>query len=102
MRLDTLCVHAGTGHNRITGDITLPTSRATSFEGDPAGEFRKGLKYARDNIPTREALERARALVEGGGAALAFASGQAATAAVFQALNPGDHVILPDSVYYGT
>jgi cystathionine gamma-synthase len=42
------------------------------------------------------------AIVEGGEAALAFASGQAATAAVFQALKPGDHVILPDSIYYGT
>jgi cystathionine gamma-synthase len=42
------------------------------------------------------------AAVEGGAAALAFASGQAATAAVFQALRPGDHVIVPDSVYYGT
>ena len=102
MRLETLCVHAGTGPDRITGAITLPISLATTFERDPDGEFRRGFKYARDNNPTREALERAMALVEGGAAALAFASGQAATAAVFQALNPGDHVILPDSVYYGT
>jgi cystathionine gamma-synthase len=47
-------------------------------------------------------LEQAMAAVEGGAAALAFASGQAATSAVFQALRPGDHVVLPDSVYYGT
>lgn len=102
MRLETLCVHAGTEPDPVTGAITPPISLATTFERDPDGEFRRGFKYARDLNPTRQALERAMTAVEGGAAALAFASGQAATAAVFQALSPGDHVILPDSVYYGT
>ena len=102
MRLETLCVHAGTGPDPVTGAITLPISLATTFERDPDGEFRRGFIYARDGNPTRQALERAMALVEGGASALAFASGQAATAAVFQALNAGDHVILPQSIYYGT
>ena len=102
MRIETLCVHAGTGPDPVTGAITPPISLATTFERDADGEFRRGFKYARDDNPTRQALERAMALVEGGAAALAFASGQAATAAVFQALNTGDHVVLPDSIYYGT
>ena len=102
MRLETLCVHAGTRPDPVTGAITPPISLATTFERDADGEFRRGFKYARDNNPTREALERAMALVEGGAAALAFASGQAATAAVFQSLAAGDHVILPESIYYGT
>lgn len=102
MRFETLCVHAGTGPDPVTGAITLPIHLSTTFERDPDGEFRRGFKYARDLNPTRQALERAMAAVEGGAAALAFASGQAATAAVFQSLRPGDHVILPDSVYYGT
>ena len=102
MRLETLCVHAGTEPDPVTGAITPPLSLATTFERDPDGEFRRGFKYARDLNPTRQALERAMTVVEGGAAALAFASGQAATAAIFQALSPGDHVILPDSVYYGT
>jgi len=102
MRLETICVHAGTGPDPVTGGITAPIHLSTTFERDVDGEFRRGFKYARDLNPTRQALEQAIALVEGGAAALAFASGQAATAAVFQALKPGDHVILPDSVYYGT
>ena len=102
MRLETLCVHAGTAPDPVTGAITPPISLSTTFERDPDGEFRRGFKYARDLNPTRQALEQAMALVEGGAAALAFASGQAATAAVFHALTPGDHVILPDSIYYGT
>ncbi|HEX6314850.1 MAG TPA: aminotransferase class I/II-fold pyridoxal phosphate-dependent enzyme [Gemmatimonadaceae bacterium] len=102
MKLETICVHAGSAPDPVTGALTPPISLATTFERDPDGEFRRGFKYARDLNPTRQAMERAMAAVEGGAAALAFASGQAATAAVFQALSPGDHVILPDSVYYGT
>lgn len=102
MRFETLCVHAGTEPDPVTGAIAPPIHLSTTFERDEDGEFRRGFKYARDTNPTRQALERAMAVVEGGAAALAFGSGQAATSAVFQALRPGDHVILPDSVYYGT
>ena len=102
MQLETLCVHAGTSPDPVTGAITPPISLATTFERDADGDFRRGFIYSRDSNPTRQALERAMALVEGGAAALAFASGQAATAAVFQALSPGAHVVLPDSIYYGT
>ena len=102
MHIETLCVHAGTAPDAVTGAVAPPIHLSTTFERDADGEFRRGFKYARDLNPTRQALERAMAMVEGGQAALAFASGQAATAAVFQALKPGDHVILPDSVYYGT
>lgn len=102
MRFETLCVHAGTGPDPVTGAVAPPIHLSTTFERDADGEFRHGFIYARDLNPTRQALERAMAAVEGGGKALAFASGQAATTAVFQALRPGDHVVIPDSVYYGT
>lgn len=102
MRLETICVHAGSGPDQVTGAVAAPIHLSTTFERDADGEFRRGFKYARDLNPTRQALERAIAAVEGGQSALAFASGQAATAAVFQSLKPGDHVILPESVYYGT
>jgi cystathionine gamma-synthase len=102
MRLETLCVHAASKPDESTGAIAAPIHLSTTFERDVDGEFRRGFKYARDLNPTRQALEHAMAAVEGGEAGLAFASGQAATAAVFQALKPGDHVLLPESVYYGT
>jgi cystathionine gamma-synthase len=82
--------------------VAPPIHLSTTFERDIDGEFSRGFKYARDLNPTRRALEEAMAVIEGGAAALAFASGQAATTAVFQALRPGDHVLLPQSAYYGT
>lgn len=58
--------------------------------------------YTREGNPTRVALEQALAQLEGGSAAALFASGSAATLAVLQTLASGDHVLLPQDVYYGT
>jgi cystathionine gamma-synthase len=102
MRLETLAIHAGQTPDPTTGAVAPPIQLSTTFERDPDGEFRRGFLYARDANPTRATLERALAAVEGGESALAFASGQAATATVFQALATGDHVVIPDFVYYGT
>lgn len=102
MHLETLCVHAGHAPDPATGAVATPIHLSTTFERDVDGEFRRGFKYARDLNPNRQALETALAAIEGGAAALAFASGQAATSAVLQALRPGDHIVLPESVYYGT
>jgi cystathionine gamma-synthase len=102
MHLETLAIHAGHTPDVTTGAVAPPLYLSTTFERDTDGEFRRGYIYARDANPTRASLERAMAALEGGEAALAFSSGQAATSALFQALRPGDHVIVPEFVYYGT
>ena len=61
MRLETLCVHAGTSPDAVTGAIAPPIHLSTTFERDADGEFRRGFKYARDLNPTRQALEKAMA-----------------------------------------
>src|SRR5690606_34534225 len=61
-----------------------------------------GFVYTRAGNPTRQALESALAALEGGAACAAFASGTAATAAIFEALEPGAHVVAPEEAYYGT
>ncbi|MBV6520422.1 MAG: Cystathionine gamma-synthase [Gemmatimonadaceae bacterium] len=102
MRIETLCVHAGHGPDSATGAVSPPLYLSTTYERDTDGEFRRGFVYARDANPTRAMLERALAELEGGEAALAWSSGQAATNAVFQSLRPGDHVVVPVFAYYGT
>ena len=102
MRIETLAVHAGHAADPSTGAVTLPIHLSTTFEREPDGSYRGGHVYARTSNPNRTSLESALAALEGGAAALAFASGSAATQTVFQALAPGDHVIAPDDAYYGT
>lgn len=102
MKLETLAVHAGRGVEPATGAVTPSITLATTFERAEDGTFPHGNIYTRSGNPNRAALESAYAALEGGAAALAFGSGMAATAAVFQALQSGDHVILPDDLYHGT
>lgn len=102
MRFETLAVHAGQQVDPATGAVTLPIHLSTTFERAPDGSFPHGHIYARDTNPTRNALEECLTLLEGGAAAVSFASGSAATAAIFQALRPGDHVVIGEDAFYGT
>ncbi len=102
MRIETLTVHAGHQPDPATGAVTPPIYLTTTFARDAKGELPHGFIYARSDNPNRRDLERALAALEGGETALAFASGMAATAAVFQSMLPGEHVIAPQDAYYGT
>src|SRR5215204_756460 len=102
MRIETLAVRAGHAVDPSTGAVTPPIHLSTTFEREPDGGYRQGHVYARMSNPGRQSLETALAALEGGTAAIAFSSGMAATHAVFQALAPGDHVLLPEDAYYTT
>ncbi|MFC1465202.1 MAG: trans-sulfuration enzyme family protein [Candidatus Brachytrichaceae bacterium NZ_4S206] len=102
MKLETLAVHAGREVEPATHAITPSITLSTTFERAEDGSFPGGHIYTRNSNPNRDALERALAALEGGAVAAAFASGNAATSAVLQALSPGDHVIASTETYYGT
>ena len=101
-RFETLAVHAGRKVESHTGAVTPSITLATTFERGADGSFPGGHVYTRTSNPNRAALEEAFAALEGGAAALAFGSGQAAAAAVFQSLATGDHIVLPSDLYHGT
>ncbi|MDB4914299.1 MAG: metB [Gemmatimonadetes bacterium] len=102
MRIETLAVHAGHSVDPATGAVTTPIHLSSTFERDPDGGYCAGHVYSRTSNPNRDALETALASLEGGAAAIAYATGSAATLAVFQSLKPGDHVVAPHDAYYGT
>ncbi|HEY7850072.1 MAG TPA: aminotransferase class V-fold PLP-dependent enzyme [Ktedonobacterales bacterium] len=106
MRFETLAIHADHATDPVTGAVTPPLHLSTTFEREADGSYPHGYVYIRSENPTRVALERLLATLEGGDGgvaeAAAFASGSAATAAVFQSLAPGDHVLAPSDVYHGT
>lgn len=101
-RIETIAVHAGHTVDATTGAITPAIHPSTTFERAEDGGYPRGHMYARNSNPTRAALEECLRALEGGAAAVALASGSAATAAVLGALAHGDHVIAPADAYYGT
>ena len=102
MRIETLAVHAGHAVDASTGAVAAPIQLSTTFQRNPDGSYPDGYSYSRSDNPNRRSLERAMAALEGGSDAAAFGSGIAASAAVFQSLRPGDHVIAPAEAYHGT
>ncbi len=106
MNFETIAAQAAHQIDPATGAVAPPIYLSTTFERDADGEYSRGFVYSRSDNPNRRALEQCLAMLEGGeesdAVSAAFASGSAATAAVFQALSPGDHVIAPDDCYHGT
>ena len=99
--LETLAVHAGQEADPVTGAVMEPIVLATTFAQPEPGKPR-GFEYSRSGNPTRAALERCLAALEGGDVAFAFASGSAAATTLLHTLRPGDHVVCGDDVYGGT
>ena len=98
----TRAIHAGQPADPSTGATVVPISVSSTFTQAAPGDH-KGYDYARSGNPTRAALETCLASLEGGACGLAFASGLAATTAVFQALlKPGDEVVAAADLYGGT
>jgi cystathionine gamma-synthase len=84
-----------------TGALIPPLYAATTYLRDPDNQYRRGLRYGRADNPTVVAAEALLCDLEGGAGCLLLASGMAAATSVFQALEPGDHVLAPKVMYWG-
>jgi len=100
LKKKTRLIHGGVGRDPYTGAVSIPIYQASTFKQDGVGNFK--YEYARTGNPTREALEKLIADIEGGSRGFAFGSGMAAITAVVQLFSAGDHLILTDDVYGGT
>src|SRR5271165_5052743 len=100
----TEAIHAGQDADPATGATVVPIYATSTYTQEAPGKH-KGYEYSRSGNPTRAALETCLAALEGGNAevrGLAFASGLAATTAVFSTLKPGDEVAASADLYGGT
>jgi len=97
----TRAIHAGQEPDPLTGAVVVPIYQTSTYAQSGVGRH-KGYEYSRTGNPTRTALERCIAALEGGRHGLAFASGMAAESAIMQLLKPGDHTIAGDDLYGGT
>ena len=101
MEFETRAIHEGQNPDPATGAVITPIYQTSTYQQEAIGKH-KGYEYSRTGNPTRKALEEALASLEGGEYGLAFASGVAATMAVFSLLEGGDHLIAGDELYGGT
>ncbi len=85
----------------VTGAVVPPIHVSTTFARGDDYELPAEHDYARDKNPSFNQPEAVIADLEGGVDALLFSSGMAACVAPFQALRHGDHVVVPDIMYYG-
>ena len=107
---ETLALHAGWRRDAATHAVAVPIYQTTSYQFDSTGQAANlfalkelGNIYTRIMNPTTDALEQRLAALEGGVAALAVASGQAASALALQNLaRAGDNVVASTDLYGGT
>ena len=100
-RFGTRAVHAGHIPDPLAGAVMTPIYQTSTYIQEGLGRH-KGYEYARTRNPTREALERNIAALEGGRHGFAFASGLAALDAVLKLLDAGDHVVSGENLYGGS
>ncbi len=101
MGFATTAIHAGQEPDPTTGAVITPIYQTSTYAQEGVGKH-KGFEYARTQNPTRLALEKNLAALEGGIAGYGFASGMAAINAVASLFAAGDHFIVSDTTYGGT
>jgi cystathionine gamma-lyase/cystathionine beta-lyase/cystathionine gamma-lyase/homocysteine desulfhydrase len=101
MAFATDCIHAGQEPDPTTGAVSVPIYQTSTYVQQGIGQH-KGYEYARTQNPTRRALEKNLAALEGGTDAYCYASGMAAIQAVLTLVKGGERVVVSDNVYGGT
>ncbi|HEX7956566.1 MAG TPA: cystathionine gamma-synthase [Pyrinomonadaceae bacterium] len=102
MGFSTTAIHAGNEPDPTTGAVTVPIYQTSTYAQEGLGRPRGGYEYARTQNPTRLALEKNIAALEGARFGYAFASGMAAIDSTLRLVKSGEHVVVSDNTYGGT
>ena len=105
MRFETMAIHVGEEPDREggSGDVVVPIHLSSTFARKKVDVPTRGYEYSRTGNPTRDALEKRLAALEGADFGLAFSSGMAAeTTLAVTLLKTGDHLLAFDDLYGGT
>jgi cystathionine gamma-lyase len=97
----TRAIHAGQRPDPLSGAIMTPIYTTSTYVQEGLGK-NKGYEYARGKNPTREALERNVATLEGGIHGFAFSSGMGCIDSIMKLFKSGDHIVCGENVYGGT
>ena len=101
LAFETRAIHVGQEPDPATGAVAVPIYQTSLFVQDDVDRD-KGWFYSRTGNPTRAALERCIASLEGAAHGFCYGSGVAAEDAVLRLLRPGDHLVVSRDLYGGT
>ena len=97
----TKSIHIGNEADKEMGSVSPPIHLTSTFKQDGVGKNR-GHDYSRVSNPTRQRLEENLASLDGARYAVCYSTGMAATTALFQLFNAGDHILISRNTYGGT
>ena len=101
MKFGTKVIHSGLETDPSTGAIITPIYQTSTYVQKKPGD-NMGFEYSRTKNPTRSALEKSLASIEGGKFSICYSSGMGAADAIIKLLKPGDTIISNNDIYGGT
>jgi cystathionine gamma-synthase len=99
-KFETIAIKSTENKFSDSAPVSTPIYLSSTYKRNSDGSYTNDFVYSRANNPNRAIVEEAIAILENGKQAFAFSSGMAAISAVFQSLKTGDHILLPDDIYY--
>lgn len=97
---ETIAIKSTENKFKDSEPVSTPIYLSSTYKRNSDGSYANDLVYSRSNNPNRAIVEESIAILENGKYAFAFSSGMAAIVAVFQSLKAGDHILLPDDIYF--
>ncbi|MCH2451252.1 MAG: aminotransferase class I/II-fold pyridoxal phosphate-dependent enzyme [Gracilimonas sp.] len=102
-KIETIAIHGSMKTRSLENDTIVPGIEVSTIYEHRDGGYQEGDdKYIRLSNPNRDQLENVIMELEEGDSCAAFSSGMAAISSVFQAVEPGAHVLVANDVYFGT
>ncbi len=99
-KFETIAIKSAENKYTDLAPVSTPIYLSSTYKRSSDGSYMNDFVYSRTNNPNRSIVEESIALLENGKHAYAFSSGMAAISAVFQSLKAGDHILLPDDIYF--
>lgn len=99
-KFETIAIKSTENNYSDSVPVSVPIYLSSTYKRSNDGSYRNDFVYSRTNNPNRAIVEESIAIMENGKHAFAFSSGMAAVSAVFQSLKSGDHILLPDDIYF--
>jgi len=100
LKFETLAIKSTENTFNNSEPVSTPIYLSSTYKRKGDGSYTNDLIYSRNDNPNRSIIENSIAQLESGKNAFAFSSGMAAISAVFQCLKSGDHILLPDDIYF--